>query len=244
MMPADGPSGGTAEDTPMSAAQADTVAELRRAVAELRQQRDAAAAQTAALGEVLRAIAASPDDPQLVFELIARRARELCGASSVAICEYDGTLLHLRMTDGHDAAADERWRRSYPRIPGPELVLWTCAAGEPNNSYPGLAGRTGIARGGTRPGRTIRVARAAAARWEGDRCHWAGPFRNRRLRRRSGRVGGVLRRTGVARHRRRGDATGVAGALRRTSGVAGIPGSDNRRAEGDVVLDKQHTARV
>ncbi len=104
----------------MTAAQDDALAVLQRANAELRQQRDAAAAQTAALGEVLRGIAASPDDPQPVLELIARRARELCGAASVAICEYDGTLLHLRMTDGHDAAADERWRRSYPRIPGPD----------------------------------------------------------------------------------------------------------------------------
>ena len=107
----------------MTAAQDDALAVLQRANAELRQQRDAAAAQTAALGEVLRGIAASPDDPQPVFELIARRARELCGAASVAICEYDGTLLHLRMTDGHDAAADERWRRSYPRIPGPTRSL-------------------------------------------------------------------------------------------------------------------------
>ena len=128
MTPADGPPDdrrddppdGTAHDEAMAAARGDTLAGLQRANAELRRQRDAAAAQAAALGEVLRAIAASPDDPQPVLELIARRARELCGAASVAICEYDGTLLHVRMTDGHDAAADARWRRSFPRVPGPE----------------------------------------------------------------------------------------------------------------------------
>ncbi len=120
MMPGDGSSGGTAGDTPMSASQHDAIVELQRANAELRQQRDAAAAQTAALGEVLRAIAASPDDPQPVFELIARHARELCGAAAASIAEYDGALLQAPVMIGFDQAEIEGARRDFPRPPGPD----------------------------------------------------------------------------------------------------------------------------
>ena len=128
MMPADGPSGGSAGDTAMTAAPDDGVAglqranaELQRANAELRQQRDAAAAQTAALGEVLRAIAASPDDPQPVFELIARHARDLCGAAAASIAEYDGALLHAPVMIGFNQAEVEEARRDFPRPPGPDF---------------------------------------------------------------------------------------------------------------------------
>src|SRR6202035_2994259 len=53
-------------------------------------------ARQAASIEVLKAISASPDDPQPVFELIAQRARELCNAESVGVVEYDGVLMHMR----------------------------------------------------------------------------------------------------------------------------------------------------
>lgn len=61
--------------------------------------------------EVLKAISASPDDPQPVFELIAESIRELCGAAAVSMTEYDGALMHLRVVEGFDPVAAERVRR-------------------------------------------------------------------------------------------------------------------------------------
>ena len=77
----------------MTATQDDTIAELQRTIAELRRERDAAQAQRnseygerieqqAATIDVLKAMSASPGDPQPVFDLIVRRAVDLC----------DGTL--------------------------------------------------------------------------------------------------------------------------------------------------------
>jgi hypothetical protein len=70
------------------------VADLQRDNAELRRQLDACRAELAArnseFGErieqqsatidVLKAMSASPGDPQPVFDLIVRRARDLCNA--------------------------------------------------------------------------------------------------------------------------------------------------------------------
>ena len=82
----------------MAATQEDTIAELQRANAELRRERDAAlserdsalaqrnsdygerTAHQAATIDVLKAMSASPGDPQPVFDLIVERARDLCDA--------------------------------------------------------------------------------------------------------------------------------------------------------------------
>ncbi|MCX7380194.1 MAG: GAF domain-containing protein, partial [Alphaproteobacteria bacterium] len=71
------------------------------AIAMLRQRLDAALAREAALAEVLTTIAASPDDPQPVFEMIARHARALCGADQAGVTEFDGTLIHMRAAEGY-----------------------------------------------------------------------------------------------------------------------------------------------
>jgi hypothetical protein len=104
------------------------VATLRQQLAERSAERDAALAEkaelaqalagrTAELGErnsqfderiehqsatidVLRAMSASPDDTQPVFDLITRRAKELCNSKSAGIYEYDGKLVHLRSEYG------------------------------------------------------------------------------------------------------------------------------------------------
>ena len=82
-------------------------------------ERDAAnraliASQAASI-EVLKAISASPDDTQPMFDLIARRARELCDAVAATVIEYDGTLMHMRALDGFDPAVVEPLRMAYPR---------------------------------------------------------------------------------------------------------------------------------
>src|SRR5262249_18019736 len=46
--------------------------------------------------DVLKAMSNSPGDPQPAFDLIARRAQELCNSWSAGIIECDGQLLHLR----------------------------------------------------------------------------------------------------------------------------------------------------
>ena len=97
---------------------AKTLRELRERDAE---NRALIARQDASI-EVLKAIAASPDDPQPVFELIARRARELCGAAQSGVNEYDGAMGYLRALDGYEPAAAERMRRLYPRPPSPETI--------------------------------------------------------------------------------------------------------------------------
>ncbi|HME24585.1 MAG TPA: GAF domain-containing protein [Acetobacteraceae bacterium] len=128
----------------MTAPADDVTSDFQSAIAALRQERDAALAREAALAEmlaardaanramiasqaasaeVLKAISASPDDPQPVFELIARRARELCDARAVNVFEYDGALVHSRAMAGFDQAAAERFRRAFPRPPGQESIV-------------------------------------------------------------------------------------------------------------------------
>ena len=79
------------------------------------------ARQTASV-EVLKTISASPDDPRPVFALIAQRARALCDAVAVAVSEYDGTLMHMRVLEGYDPRAADSLRASFPRPPGPETI--------------------------------------------------------------------------------------------------------------------------
>jgi two-component system, NtrC family, sensor kinase len=105
----------------MSAIQDETIADLQRANAELRRERDAALLEKAALAkelaerktdfderiehqaatiDVLKAMSASPGDPQPVFELIVRLATERCNGIGTALREYDGQLIHHRAYHG------------------------------------------------------------------------------------------------------------------------------------------------
>jgi len=61
---------------------------------------DERAAHQAATIDVLKAMSASPGDPQPVFDLIVVRARNICGAYGVTVTEFDGTLLHWRAATG------------------------------------------------------------------------------------------------------------------------------------------------
>src|SRR5689334_11052153 len=105
----------------MSATADQELAELRRAYAELQKDHDSALAElqtrTTALAQrdseyrdrieqqsatldVLKAMSASPGDPQPVFDLIVTRARDLCDAYGVTVYQFDGSLIHWRASTG------------------------------------------------------------------------------------------------------------------------------------------------
>jgi adenylate cyclase len=92
------------------------IADLQRQLAECKAERDAALAREAATAEVLRVINSSPDDPQPVFELIARSAIQLCpSAQRCSVTEHIDGMAHLRAMHGHDAAQVEVLRQQWPR---------------------------------------------------------------------------------------------------------------------------------
>jgi GAF domain-containing protein len=76
----------------------------------------------AASTEVLRAISASPGDPQPVFELIVRRTRELCNAQAGSLVEFDGTLMYQRVQQGFTSEAMARLHAAFPRAPGQDTL--------------------------------------------------------------------------------------------------------------------------
>ena len=93
----------------MAMTQSGTTAELQRTIAELRRERDAALARRnaeysertehqAATIDVLRAMSASPSDPQPVFNLIVHHARELCGGFAAGLLEYRRTAGPLSLS--------------------------------------------------------------------------------------------------------------------------------------------------
>ena len=111
----------------MTAPPDDTTTDLHAVIAALRAERDAALSEKAALAEalatrnsefgeriehqaatidVLKAMSASPGDPQPVFDLIVERARDLCDAYGATVYEFDGTLIHYRAATGVSDDAD------------------------------------------------------------------------------------------------------------------------------------------
>ena len=116
----------------MTATQVDAIAELQRANAELRRERDAALAQRAtefseriehqtATIDVLKAMSSTPDDAQPAFDLIARRAAELCG-SRVLLTEFDGSVEHARAISGYDAETRAGMFDLFPKRPDRSTV--------------------------------------------------------------------------------------------------------------------------
>jgi GAF domain-containing protein/CheY-like chemotaxis protein/HPt (histidine-containing phosphotransfer) domain-containing protein len=71
-------------------------------------------ARQTATGEVLRAISRAQTDAQPVFDIIAKSARQLCGASYCQVQLYDGELIRLGAVDNIDPEGAEAIRRAYP----------------------------------------------------------------------------------------------------------------------------------
>jgi two-component system NtrC family sensor kinase len=113
------------------AAQAVIAIENARLLGELQQRTDELAARNSEFGEriehqsatidVLKAMSASPGDPQPVFDLIARRARDLCNTNTASVFEFDGELVHFRSVVRHGAYvtpdAAKAYERLFPMVP-------------------------------------------------------------------------------------------------------------------------------
>ena len=111
--------------------QAVIAIENARLLGELQQRTDELAARNSEFGEriehqsatidVLKAMSASPGDPQPVFDLIVRRARDLCNSKQAALFEFDGELVHLRSRVGVEAygkpEVSEAYQRLFPMVP-------------------------------------------------------------------------------------------------------------------------------
>src|SRR5581483_12007624 len=80
----------------------------------------------AATFQVLKAMSASPGDPQPVFDLVTRQVGLLSRAASAVIFEYDGELAHIRSAPYYDgrrgAGAAAEYFASFPRKPTPDSV--------------------------------------------------------------------------------------------------------------------------
>ena len=72
----------------------------------------------AATIDVLKAMSASPGDPQPVFDLIARQAAKLCNVPTAAVATFDGTMIHLATQSGFDAAYADAYVSQFPRPVG------------------------------------------------------------------------------------------------------------------------------
>ncbi len=118
----------------MAITQDDMIAELQRTVAALQEKLDAALAQRsseygeriehqAATLDVLKAMSASPGDPQPVFDLIARQAAKLCDVPTAAVATFDGTMVHLATQSGFDAAYADTYMSGFPRPVGPDFAM-------------------------------------------------------------------------------------------------------------------------
>src|SRR5689334_125702 len=117
----------------MSATADRGLAELQRANAELLRELDAARAALAqrnteygerieyqaATIDVLKAMSASPGDPQPVFDLIVDRARDVCDAYGATVFEFDGTEVHWRAATGvsDDPAVRAAYEAQFPMVP-------------------------------------------------------------------------------------------------------------------------------
>ena len=67
--------------------------------------------------DVLQAMSASPGDTQPVFDLIVRRARDLCGGMSVGLFEFDGELVYSRASCGGDSDSVGAFQSLFPMAP-------------------------------------------------------------------------------------------------------------------------------
>ena len=99
------------------AALAGELASRTQELAERNAASEVQVAHQAAIIDVLKVISSTSSDAQPVFEIIGRRAIELCGASAGGIYQFDGTLVHLSWAGGFDPDRFAAFAAEYPKPP-------------------------------------------------------------------------------------------------------------------------------
>ncbi len=154
----------------MSLPQTDATSDPQNIVAVLQQRLDAALSEKAALAEalalrnsefgeriehqaatldVLKAMSASPGDPQPVFDLIVRHATELCNVPTATLFEYDGHLVHIRSpTSSRGSWLPLHWRHmaTVSHAPDARVYLLPGDPGSADRPHPGSGDGPGAGR--------------------------------------------------------------------------------------------------
>jgi two-component system NtrC family sensor kinase len=124
------PGGRSAAREPEVTAALDEAADLRRTIAELRAQLDAAQAREAATAEVLQVINSSPGELAPVFDAMLEKALHLCGAAFGILHLYDGadirTVAHRGLSPDY-----AQFLSGTPHRPGTSGPLAAFLRGEP-----------------------------------------------------------------------------------------------------------------
>jgi two-component system NtrC family sensor kinase len=97
-----------------------------RSVAGPRKDLKDARAQQAATADILKVIAASPDDVQPVLDAVAERAMSLLGAWSVLVTQFDGELLHFGAARGALPDTEQFLRNQFPTRPKAAVFAGRC----------------------------------------------------------------------------------------------------------------------
>jgi GAF domain-containing protein len=84
----------------------ETVADLRRELAQRTAERDEALAQQTATADILAAIASSPGQLKRIFEIIVDRTTRICGATFACLGLFQGNALRFAAISGASADAE------------------------------------------------------------------------------------------------------------------------------------------
>ena len=246
----------------MSLPQTDATSDPQNIIAVLQQRLDAALSEKAALAEalalrnsefgeriehqaatldVLKAMSASPGDPQPVFDLIVRHATELCNVPTATLFEYDGHLVHLRssyLIERFVAASPlAAYSATVSHAPDARVYFLPGDPGSADRPHPGSETDLELAGFVRELGHRSQVSVPLIRDGLAIGAISIGTRGTRRLLRQPDRAAEDLRRAGGDRDHQRGDISRVADPHERSSGNAGIPDRDQRRAEGHQPLD-------
>ena len=235
--------------------QAVIAMENARLLGELQARTDELAARNSEFGEriehqsatidVLKAIVGSTGDPQPVFDLIARRARELCDTNTAALFEFDGELVHRRSSVRHPGVPHARGARSlrglFPMVPTRGSITCRAILDRQTVHVRDIATDPEYQRRPFATSVTSADIVAAVARRRGDRRGDAEQRRDRRFSDSQVELVQNLRRAGGHRDQS-ARLPRIASPHRRPPGVARIPDRDQRRAQGHQPLDLRSPA--